>query len=220
MDHSEAIRLGAAEKYQLGELTLEKREEFEEHFFACIECASDVKALAVFADNARAVLAEESEVQRVLKPAPRRSVFAWFRPAWGVAAFVVLAGVISYQNLVTIPQLKSQGDGPQALASFSLITGASRGAGVQSIRPERGRPFGIYVDIPPMQSYPYYSVQLKSANRQVEVRVPAEQAKDTVQVLVPADALEAGSAELIISGQAADGHNVEVARSRFDIQYQ
>jgi len=44
MDHSEALRLQAAERYVLGELSPELREQYEEHYFTCEECASDVKA--------------------------------------------------------------------------------------------------------------------------------------------------------------------------------
>jgi len=56
MDHSEALRQQAAEKYVLGELPKPLRDEFEQHFFDCQECALDVKAAAGFVDNARAVL--------------------------------------------------------------------------------------------------------------------------------------------------------------------
>jgi anti-sigma factor RsiW len=57
MDHNEALQLQAAEKYVLGELSQPLRDEFEEHFFECQECALDVKAAAGFADNASRVLA-------------------------------------------------------------------------------------------------------------------------------------------------------------------
>ena len=53
MDHSQALRLHAAEKYLLGELAPEVREQFEEHYFECEECANDVKAGAAFIDCAR-----------------------------------------------------------------------------------------------------------------------------------------------------------------------
>ena len=55
MDHNEALRQQAAEKYVLGELPPTLRDEFEEHFFECQECALDVTAAAGFVDNARAV---------------------------------------------------------------------------------------------------------------------------------------------------------------------
>jgi anti-sigma factor RsiW len=51
MDHREAIRLQAAERYVLGELTKDLRDEYEEHYFDCAECAADVKATAAFVDN-------------------------------------------------------------------------------------------------------------------------------------------------------------------------
>ena len=46
MDHNEAVRLQAAEKYVLGEFPADLRDEYEEHFFDCAECAVDVKAIA------------------------------------------------------------------------------------------------------------------------------------------------------------------------------
>ena len=57
MDHNEAVRIQATEKYVLGELSPPLRDEFEEHFFECQECALDVKAAAGFVDNARVALA-------------------------------------------------------------------------------------------------------------------------------------------------------------------
>jgi len=56
MDHNEALRLQAVEKYALGELPPSLRDEFEEHFFECQKCALDAKAAAEFVDNVRAVL--------------------------------------------------------------------------------------------------------------------------------------------------------------------
>jgi len=55
MDHNEALRLQAAEKYVLGELPPPLRDEFEEHFFDCQECALDVTATAGFVNNVRNV---------------------------------------------------------------------------------------------------------------------------------------------------------------------
>jgi len=55
MNHNEAVRIQATGKYVLGELPPHLRNEFEEHFFGCQECAQDVKAAAEFVDNARAV---------------------------------------------------------------------------------------------------------------------------------------------------------------------
>lgn len=220
MDHSEATRLGAAEKYLLGELPAREREEFEEHYFTCVECAADVNAGAVFVDNAREVLREVPASQTVLKLAPSRSWASWLRPAWSFAILALVA-VIGYQNLVTIPGLKKSTVQPEALTSFSLLTADSRGAGAAVIHPPHDRPFGLYVDIPATQSLAYYTVDVIQGSRHVAVRVSAEQAKDTVQVLIPAGTLESGHAELIITGHAGESAPaVDVARYSFDVQLQ
>ena len=58
MDHNEAVRLHAAEKYLLGEFSPVQRDEYEEHYFTCEICAEDLKASAAFMDGARQVLRE------------------------------------------------------------------------------------------------------------------------------------------------------------------
>ena len=60
MDHEEAMWLQAAEKYVLGELAEELREAYEEHYFDCQECATDVIATA-FVDGARDIFKEEQQ---------------------------------------------------------------------------------------------------------------------------------------------------------------
>ena len=226
MEHSEAITLRAAERYLLGELTLEQRDQFEEHFFGCLECAGDVRSGAALLDNVRHVLKHEpAPMQTALTPQPRnRGWFQWLQPAWGfAAAAIVLAGVLSYQNVVTIPSLKHSAAQPQMLASYSLVTAGSRGAGQIEIHASKDRPFGLYVDIPASQSFAYYTVdvQTESGKRPVRVQVSAEQAKDTVQILVPADALQPGNETLIVEGHAGpNGQVTEVARYPFEIQFQ
>ena len=62
MDHNEAVRMRAAEKYVRGELSPVLREGYEEHFFACVACALEVKAAAAFVDNACDVLRQRPDV--------------------------------------------------------------------------------------------------------------------------------------------------------------
>jgi anti-sigma factor RsiW len=51
MDHNEAIKLRAAERYALGELPEDVRDAYEEHFFDCAECAMEMKAVSAFVDG-------------------------------------------------------------------------------------------------------------------------------------------------------------------------
>src|SRR5580704_6048204 len=77
MDHSESIRLMAAEKYLLGELAPELREQFEEHFFDCQECALDVRAGAALVEHSKVVLSEPVAVSPASLPVPAR-----VKPDW------------------------------------------------------------------------------------------------------------------------------------------
>jgi len=77
MDHNDAIQLQAAVKYVLGELSQVQRDEYEEHYFDCAECAVDIKALATFADTAREVLRQEKANQLAKEALPARG--GWLR---------------------------------------------------------------------------------------------------------------------------------------------
>jgi hypothetical protein len=178
----------------------------------------------VLVDNARKVLKGETDTQKVFAPSrPSRGWFGWIQPAWGLAAAVVLVGVLSYQNLVIIPELKHAAAQPEALASYSFATAGSRGGTATVIKAPKDHPFGVYVDIPASNSFPYYTVdiQTESGARPVHVQVSAEQAKDTVQILVPGGALKPGNATLVIEGHAdQNSRPTEVARYPFVMQVQ
>ncbi len=223
MDQSEAIKSQAAEKYLLGELTVELRDQFEEHFFSCAECAGDVRSGAALMDNARQVLRQEA-VDRSTSDAEHRGWLSWLQPAWGfAAAAVLLVGIVAYQNLVTIPSLKNGAAQPQMLATFSFVTAGSRGASATTMKVAKDRPFGLYVDIPPQGAFTYYSVdvQTESGERKIHVQVSPEQAKDTVQILVPSGTLQAGNGTLIIAGHKAQGEPAtEIARYPFTLQFE
>src|SRR5215472_7962863 len=108
MEHAEAVKLNAVERYLLGELDGAQRDAFEDHYFGCMECAAEVKACATFIDNAREamrIVAQPSPAAPPMKP-ERHGWFGWLRPAYAVAAVAVLAAVVGYQNMVTIPQMR------------------------------------------------------------------------------------------------------------------
>src|SRR5882672_8227545 len=108
MDHDEAIQLQAAVKYVLGELSPVQREEYEEHYFDCAECAIDLKVLATFADTAREVLRQQKSPQLVAASAPASAGwFRWFQPIVAIPAFAALLLIIAFQNTVTIPQARN-----------------------------------------------------------------------------------------------------------------
>ena len=52
MDHREAIESQAVERYLLKEFSASERDEFEEHYFGCGECASDLRSTSAFLELA------------------------------------------------------------------------------------------------------------------------------------------------------------------------
>jgi len=60
VDHDDAVRTLATEKYLLGEMCPDLREEFEMHVFDCEQCAFDVWAAVTFLAHAKAILGKRA----------------------------------------------------------------------------------------------------------------------------------------------------------------
>jgi len=226
MDHSESIRLMAAEKYLLGELTPELREQFEEHFFGCQECALDVRAGAALVEHSKVVLSEPvaESVRRPVAVPARAGRLAWLRPAFVAPVLAALLVVVGYQNLVTYPKLKGEVavvNRPQILASASLINANTRGAGKTVVTARQGEPFLLFVDIPAETRFSSYVAELDGphGNSEWSLTIPAETTKDTVPIRVPADHRQAGVYTLVVRGvDSSSGKGVEVGRYPFELQ--
>ena len=227
MDHTEAIRTRAAEQYLLGELPVSLRNEFEEHFMMCGECAQDLRTGAALIGNIKDALRYDTAGARGLVRADRESwIAALFRPSIAVPAFAVLLAVIAYQGLVTIPRMESalsKATAPTSIASFSLLGGSSRGDASVPVVTKAGEPFALYVDIPPQPAFTLYTLDVESATGAFEFSLPvsAEQAQKTVEVLVPAGRLNQGDYVVSIRGaESATGRpGSQVAQLRFSLTY-
>src|SRR5215467_1794498 len=100
MDHAEAVRQKATERYLLDELDPDLRDQFEEHMFDCQECAVDLRAGAMFIEQTKAVLSEkpaEIKVRHTSEAPVKAGWFALLRPAFVVPVFALLLAVIGYQ---------------------------------------------------------------------------------------------------------------------------
>jgi len=230
MDHEAVVRQQMTERYLLDELDPEIRDEFEEHYFDCPDCAQDVHAGAMFVEQSKIVLAEESQpVSAGLpKPSPVVAQPGWlaglraiFRPAFAVPVMALLLAVIGYQNLVTYPQLARQLSSPQVLpwASVNVGTYGSEGPSITS---RRGEGFLLFVRIPPDGSYSHYTAELYNPAGKLEwsLTIPASSAQDQWPVQVPAANREAGSYTLAVRGVTGAGESKEVGKASFELQIQ
>lgn len=223
MTHADAVATKAVERYLLGELSAEERDGFEEHAFDCLECAADLKAAATFLDVSRGLL-HEAEAARAVNHAPsavgapptRRGWLAWLNPASLIPSAVLLPATLAllaftvYQNVVTLPALKNSST-PRALSAFSFVSSGTRGATPMVIAAPAGQPFLLFFDIPPSERFVSYRCAIETASgaTRVAVEVSAVQARDTVQLYVPAGRLQPGSHVLVISGVAAGGSRAD-----------
>ena len=201
MDHTEAVRLQAVEKYILGELTPPLRDEFEAHYFDCAECSLNLRSGVAFASASRQYFAETAG-RPVVAPVPKPDWFAWLKPWVAVPAFAVLLLVLGYQNVVTIPHLKRTGSGVATVNPwFSLRATNVRGAAGEkfSIRPGQG--ISLFVDITAVSggSDSNFLLQLKDSSGRIigSSSVSAAEARRPVLFSVPAGIRE-GEYDLIV----------------------
>jgi hypothetical protein len=223
MDHQEALRRGAVEKYLLKEMPRPEREEFEAHFFDCQECAVDLQATAAFLDAVKKQLPQS----RSGKPAPGVLKRPWFdflwRPAFAAPAFALLLAVVAYQNGVVLPRFAgetAQLENPEILTSLSLIGGNSRGGVVPFATVAKGQPLLISLDIPTAERFSSYACVLLAPSGAVVWRLPVSptQAKDTVAIRVPSGLLGRGEYRLVVQGYASPGGgSVDLANLRFTL---
>jgi hypothetical protein len=228
MDHNEAVRLTLVEKYLLNELPPELRDEFEEHYFDCQECAVDLRATAAFLDAAK----EELKTFPAVKPAKdtgEKSWFAWlWTPAFVVPALAACLAVIAYQGLVVYPRYRgeiAQLQAPEILPTVSLVGGNSRGGATPSAAVRDAHPFLVLVDIPTQDRFASYTCLLYSPSGSLvwRLQVSAEAAKDTISIRVPAAPNMAGDYTLAVQGNtsaAPPEAGVDLVHFRFTLNSQ
>jgi hypothetical protein len=225
MDHSEAARLMASEKYLLDELSSAEAEAFEEHLFECRECALDVRAGSAFLEHSKVQLANPSAAPVTVPAGGRESSgwFSWLRPAFAVPAMAILLLVVGYQNLVTYPALKgavAENKAPRILPAASLVSSVTRGAVPSVIAVPSGEPFLLPLDVQSQNSFQSFVVELQNPAGGVEWSLPvsAESVKNTLTIRAPG-VEKAGRYTVVVRGRNAQGENSEVGRYAFDLQF-
>jgi hypothetical protein len=230
MDHSEAVRLNMVEKYLLGELSPDVRDQFEEHYFDCPECAADVRALSTFMATSRTIFNEESAVKTpstVQKPA-RLGWFSWLRPAVAVPAIAALAAVVIFQAAVTIPNLKEQAAtqrGAQIYESSFRLQGSTRGENATTVPINPNQSFALDFDFTPSQTFPSYLGPLVNSSGITifTFRVSGDEANKELHLVIPENKVSRGSYNLVFTGENgalnSGQANNEVQRLSFAVEF-
>src|SRR5579884_592451 len=228
MDHTHAVREMMTERYLLNELSPELREDFEEHFFECPECARDLKAGAAIIEHTQTILSasgakDSLPVAAKAQERSRGGWFAWLVPAFAAPALALLLLVIGYQNLVQYPKLKESVaalNAPQILPSASLTIG--RDAGMPQVDVAKGGSFLLFLDVPADAHYGSYRVELRGPDgpSQWTLSIPGEAAKETLSIRVPAGAGKSGVQTVVLYGlNAGEKKDTELRQYRFQLNY-
>ena len=219
MDHKEATRIQAVDRYLLGELTAVERDEFEEHFFSCGECSEDVHVGAILVDNSRAVLREEFPDPVPASPSvpPRSGWRFWWSPL-PMAAAIALLAVVGYQNLKVIPEYRRQlsEEVGAAVPAYLAVRPAVRGAVPVVALPKGGRFFEIGAEeVEPVAEG--YSCQILDdrGNTVSKFHAPPIAAGAKLNVVLDARRLAPGQYVLVV-GKSSD--NAEVGRYPFSLE--
>jgi anti-sigma factor RsiW len=228
MDHNEAIKQMAVERYLLDELTPELRDSFEEHAFDCSECSTDLHAGAAFIKAAKAELpklVEPTSAPAIFRPLVKKpNWFAWLRPAFAVPAFAALLAVVAYQNLATIPSLRSAAGEPRVLPSTAFHAG-TRGAAHTSVQADRTQGAVLSIELPQHSTYASYAFDLYDPQGKLlwtRTGVSSNTSSDgdgSMSLVIPGAGLLQGSYTLAISGKTAQGGQNEIDRHVLDIHF-
>ena len=224
MDHNEVVRQKLTERYLLNELEGEQRDEFEEHYFECSECALDIRAASEFVESSKVVLAQPAEE---VVPAGRsrepihQGWWGWLRPQFAATALALLIAVVGYQNLVTLPQLRGVLRQPQT-PPWAAVAVGTWGSSGPTVTVPRDSSFLIFVRIPSDGTYTRYIADLynPAGGLEYSLTIPATSVQDQWPVLIPGGNHEAGNYRISVRGVAGSGEIKDVGSAPFTLQTQ
>jgi hypothetical protein len=243
MDHNEAVRLQAVEKYVLGKLPKDEHAAYEEHYFDCSACAGEIKATVAFMECVRQVALEEAlqpaEAKTLVpatSPNSRSTIGGWsggLRPAFAIPVFAVLLLFIGYQNGVTIPSLKnatsSSNQGGQGISSSFQLLGSVRGGNeggdaTNKVRVRAGESFTLNFDFTPTGTFPEYAWQLlDQAGRMVKSgQISGEKKYQAVSLPLSGGVSSPGKYSLVFYGADSNppaGTRTEAQRLTFTVEF-
>jgi hypothetical protein len=226
MDHLEAKRLHAAEKYVLGELTADQRDAYEEHYFDCAECAEDVSATVTFVSAGREVFRKEPVPSPPKELAPRSRWTSWFRPMIAIPAMAVLLLAIGYYSRTSKPQIGViTPPGQTVLSSPSFgLRGGDRLENEKTIVQLQGNDsVQLHFDFVPsqVQNFSSYTGELQDSASRVllQFSIPTDRVNKEVNLIAPSGLLHPGDYTLTVFGHdASSAAKIPVAKFSFAVQ--
>ena len=219
MDHLDADRTKAVERYVLGDLSVSEVEEFERHFFDCPQCSEELRALTIFQENARAVFVEQDLAAISPSVHVPKSAAGWWRgfsPLSLMQAAVVLGALVIgiFAGYVVF----GSRDGAQTVGEYPLYAQA-RGEETMVSPAAGSRFYTLYFDKTWEGEYFTYRAIVKDASGAEKLSVPVNAGApgQAIHVLIPTHKLGSGKYVLVMAGWSAD-KEIELARFPYTLQ--
>jgi hypothetical protein len=217
MDHLDAEKMKAVERYMLGDLSVSEVEDFERHFFDCPQCSEELRALTILQENARAVFIEQDSApipSRVHAPESAARGWPGFSPLFSSRSWAMALGALAIGIFAGYLAFPSR-DGAQAVGAYPLFAQA-RGEETMVSPAEGSKFYTLYFDKSWDGSYPSYRAVVRDASGKDRLSLPVAPS-ETFHLLIPKDNLPSGKYVLVMFGSGADKEN-EVAHLPFTLQ--
>lgn len=208
MEHEDAMRTSAAERYLLGQMGGDERAIFEEHYFDCRICAEAITEGTRLMVVGR-VVAKESPQSADVLPFRRWSEWA---PAAAAASLVfgLLGTGIGYR-IARVEQRPAT----ELVQPIQMVTGVSRAGTVEQV-PYVVSGDELRLDIEPREDAVRYDAVIACGGKtQWRNGISREMAANAVTVRL--GELPAGRCALVIEGVREDGNRFEITRSPFEV---
>ena len=221
MDHEIAVQTNATERYLLGEMNDQEREDFEAHYFSCGDCAEDVRAALTFAANAKAVFRQEDEAQRAPATVPA-GFFGSHGIIWvSTGLNVLLLAGLGYYFTGVVPRMKqelAEAKAPQFVQQV-VVRGLARSGGESRIIPARTRRLDLsFFQLDPLVQNIVYEVRdgtgVVLSNT---LPAPPSEPSGEAYLSVSVEGLKAGEYTVTLHGVKGDS-TTQIGECRFTLK--
>jgi hypothetical protein len=225
MDHDQAVRTFAVERYLLSEMPPPELDGFEEHYFECVECGESLRAASRFLEDAKQVWAATPQAVVPLAVPPRipeskspssrttsLNWLSWLQPQFAAPAMAVLLAMVGYQAFrnSSLSNALQNVSTPQVIHTVALRPQTRGDATTLVVR--QGESVVLQFDLP--QPVPSAELEVRSESDAVVLQIPGEQHLDqtNVSVSVPRFDLPPGRYNLSVraSGREVARYPLEV----------
>lgn len=235
MTHDDAQREMSVERYLLGELQADARDDFEEHLFDCALCTADLQLGADFTEGLRAggpAMRPQLVAKNTTRAAPASAwgerLSSWaasvLQPWIAAPALAACLAVICVQGLVIQPRLHRQlaeAETPSVINEL-IIKGTTRSLGMSEVSAHPGGGFLLSLDVPAESRFRAYRCTLVSPlGKPVwHTYLSPAQVTDTVVIHVPVSSTASGMNVLKVEGilQGDNGPAVSLLQRSFTLK--